>query len=202
MIEEEIKKTKIHLEILKKTFIRLAAKYKEALEEKGHPSSTRIKKKLIKQLKCKICLEVIGNKNMFIEHIQCNHTDKTINNFFIPCSYNEIQDENSDLPKKIYKCGHCNYYVKGYGYENPTSSIIYHIQNDCPKVDRSSGYPKMSFSVIDNVDEIRENIFNNLPRLHRCNICDVRINRINDSDLLLHIIDKHIDYLFEDYVLE
>jgi hypothetical protein len=142
-------------------------------------------------LGCRFCDFIAGAIEEVLSHVR----DRHLNELFPPLTYDEMRDFLPSLPVKIYKCAYCPSYVPADDPENPTSAVIHHIEN-CPYAARNHGMVQISFSVISDVDEIRQNVIANLPRIHRCRLCDEVFREAVDGQMWTHLFEEHKDTLF------
>jgi len=148
-------------------------------------------------LKCRSCNVESFEENAIMSHIEEYH----LSDFIEPLTLEEMREYDSSLPHKIYKCNWCPKYVREDDPKNPTSSIDSHISKDCHGVDRTEGSPKISFRVIDDLDEIRKHVLPNLPYYSKCKICRLNESKKhfknqNKKEYLGHLIEKHKDLLY------
>lgn len=114
------------------------------------------------------------------------HIDAHLPDIITHLPYDELwRRSGGSLPAKIHKCAYCSFYARGDDLENLTSKICSHIENDCITAIREYGRPKISFSVVTDVDEIRDRVKLNLPHIYRCEICGKEFYG-NDRDKMLH----------------
>jgi len=142
---------------------------------------------LSQKLTCKFCNFSSYNKEEIFVHIRERH----LSEFFESLTLEELHKYDSSLPHKIYKCSYCGYYVQENDPKNPISSISSHIENQCLKADRREGYPRISFQVVENIDEIRRNVLPDLPDFRKCKFCGEHITTSNEEKLLEHLIKVH-----------
>lgn len=148
---------------------------------------------LVVRIGCKLCdFMSFAEEDMFC-HIESVH----INELFRPLTYQEMRDSFPSLPPAIYQCSYCDFYIKSDDPVNPTTTICRHIES-CPKVDRSSGPVTVRFSVIDDVDEIREKVegLSTLRRIYECNLCGDHLEEVTQSDMIQHLIENHRSALY------
>lgn len=112
-------------------------------------------------------------------------------------SYEEIREYDESLPHKIYNCAYCSFYICENDPRNPTSVICWHIENKCPKVDREKGLPKISFRVVDNIDEIRQNVFPSLSHIYKCKLCGIHFKDYDNKTKVEHFFSKHENRICE-----
>ena len=137
---------------------------------------------------CESCDFVADNRGLMAEHIKTNHLDS----FITRLSYSELVKEFAlSLPREIYECGYCEYYVPSDDKtQNPTTSICDHIAKDCLAVDRAEGLHRIRFSIVSDVDKIRQHLFHHLPLGHKC-ICGKVIKDASNDHLIEHLFEYH-----------
>lgn len=139
------------------------------------------------------CDFVAMNLEAMTEHVKVEHLQL----FISPLNYFELREYNSSLPQRIYKCSYCPKYVPSDDYfHSPTNSICRHIEVDCPNVDRSSGPPRILFSVVTDAEEIRRDVFADLPHIDKCILCERRFPNPTEQVLIKHLIDQHANDLY------
>jgi hypothetical protein len=135
-------------------------------------------------LKCKLCNSRVEGK----EDIEF-HTLKHLPDLIKQPNYEEVSDYYPDLPKKIYKCSYCNFYVKGDDpLKSPTSAMSEHFSNECPKADKEL---PLSFIVINDLDEIRKYVIPNLPHFTKCTLCEFIFKHQDEKVQLKHLLEEH-----------
>lgn len=146
-------------------------------------------------LRCKLCGFASYEREDIISHIKQVHLQK----FVEPLTLEELREYDSNLPVKIYKCSYCGLYVRGDDPSNPTTLICSHIEEYCPKADRSKGLAKIMFRVITDTDEIRKNVIPDLPRFRKCKLCRKHFKNPNEEEHLKHMLEVHEEefYLYE-----
>lgn len=147
---------------------------------------------VIVKVGCKFCDFLASEKEDVISHIESHHLDET----FSPLARQEMRERDSSLPLKIYKCEYCDFYVASNDFRNPTSTITSHIERDCAKVPGGAGPVQITFRVICDVDEIRENVIKNLPHIY-CSMCGTQLEEAPQSDKMRHLIEQHENRLYE-----
>lgn len=142
---------------------------------------------------CKNCKFVTNSEQEARSHLVDHLSD------LIPhLRYEELrQIFGESLPHTIYKCSYCNYYISSHDPRNPTSTICSHIEDECQKAVRENGIIKKRFSVVSDVNEIRENVITNLPRIFRCRVCSKEFQGDNIELRTIHLQEKHKKELFE-----
>ncbi|HEY8344519.1 MAG TPA: C2H2-type zinc finger protein [Bacillota bacterium] len=119
---------------------------------------------------CEWCGATFSESENLIEHVR----EKHLNDIYPLLSYEEMQRFMLDLPKKIYQCSYCNYYVKTNDLDNPTSKITEHVEK-CKEI--YSGKLN-SFRVIRDLNEIRANVIRSLPGMYECRLCTGQKDKI------------------------
>ncbi len=142
---------------------------------------------------CKFCPCSISDEQRMFSHLQSLHMDE----FFPELTYDEYRHRIPSLPHGIYKCAYCPRFVKADDPFNPTSTIIRHIEQHCPNARRGSGPVQIRFRTILDVEEIRQNVIRNLPRIHRCRRCDLRLQEAAQEDKMQHLVNHHRGTLYE-----
>ena len=122
----------------------------------------------------------------------CHHVESLhVDDFFQPLSYEEMRVRVPSLPPGIYKCSYCDFYVASDDPASPTSTVISHIDKDCPDVPRGRGPVSVRFRIISDVDEIRENVISDLQRIHKCKLCGSHLDEATPRDMVQHLIENH-----------
>lgn len=125
---------------------------------------TTLVAKVIVKACCTFCDFSSSQEEDVISHVESSHLDEVIPSL----TYQEMREHDPSLPPEIYKCAYCDYYVAANDpINNPTSGICNHIEKECTKAPRGQGPTPISFTVIDDVDEIRENVIKSLPRIYK-----------------------------------
>jgi len=146
---------------------------------------------------CKWCDFSTERVDELFCHIESAHLDTLLNEFFYLLAYEKIRDIMPELPAQIYKCCYCDFYVKSDDQQNPTSAITKHTAEYCEKVRHDLGPVSPYFRVISDINEIRKNVINNLPRIFSCVECGDRLRNPGKTVLMNHLIQKHKDVLFD-----
>lgn len=118
------------------------------------------------EFNCKWCVNTFSAKNDLILHVIKDH----LNEFFRLLRYEEMQKYMPELPKSIYRCSYCGYFVGTNDLDNPTSKITNHVER-CKKAYNGEFSSQLKFRVITNLNEIRENVVRNLPEMYECLLC-------------------------------
>ncbi len=143
--------------------------------------------------RCKNCELITSSEQEALFHMAV-HLDDLIPHL----SYEELyQRFSGSLPHKIYQCSYCNFYVSTDDPENPTSKICSHIEENCKKVIREHGLPKITFRIVSDVEEIRRNVITNLPIIYQCRICSKEFQGDDRELRLNHLRGNHKGELFE-----
>lgn len=145
---------------------------------------------------CKWCNFSADTVDELFSHVESEHIDAVLDDFFSPWNYNQIRDIVPNLPHEIYQCAYCNFYAESHDIGNPNSAICAHIERDCKKVVRGLGPPRVSFRIVSDVDEIRQNVINNLPHKYTCIKCGRQFTNPSKTVLIDHLKEKHNDRLF------
>ena len=129
------------------------------------------------------------NRRETLAHFEECH----INSFAQHLTYDELRQHGVSLPTKIYRCHYCGDYVRAdTNYpDNPTSKIEQHIKNDCRSAPRGPEPPQIRFTVVRDVDEIRRELFPNLPRLYKCRKCGHHFEKLDVSIVIEHLATRH-----------
>jgi len=143
-------------------------------------------------LRCKLCAFASYERKDIISHIKQIHLQK----FVEPLTLEELREYDSNLPVKIYKCSYCGLYVRGDDPSNPTTLICSHIEEDCPKADRSKGVVSIKFRIITDTDEIRKNVIPDLPHFNKCKLCGKHFKNPDEEEYLRHMLEAHEEELY------
>lgn len=136
------------------------------------------------------CMFSTADSDQLYEHLEAEH-DKF--------RYLELVDDydkflthyrnvlGSDWPKKIYRCGHCDEYVRADdGWVNPGDAIWQHLMDDHSRENHT-------FRIVTSVEEIRKEVIASLPKLYRCKYRDAYIEDINVDETWGHLLTAHRD---------
>jgi hypothetical protein len=109
--------------------------------------------------------------------------------------YNEFLAYYKDIvgiewPRKIYRCSHCNKYVKADDtFDNPNDAIYHH------SIEEHYGETH-GFKIVTSVDEIRQEVITSLPKLYRCKHGDAYIEDKDVHDAWDHLLTTHrVDFV-------
>jgi len=137
---------------------------------------------------CCFCQRHFGNEDDCLEHATEHE-----NEFFAGISYDELRARNPSLPRAIYQCATCDRYIRADVAGNPVDAIIAHI-------DRTHSHrnipARMSWRVVNDLNEIRQIVDENLPRIVRCNRCGEEFENGTSAELARHIMRCHRADLF------
>lgn len=139
------------------------------------------------RIRCKICGCIEDNAEACVKHfITCHEADA--DQYFPHLDYTELLDIYTDLPREIYKCPNCNYFVSALEAPNSrTSAIEKHIEYDCPR--RSMN---IRFTIETDPDKISACYASkNRERHRKCRLCDTRFKDINKHQMVAHLAAKH-----------
>ena len=106
-----------------------------------------------------------------------------INEYFRSLTYEEMRGYDRSLPLVIYKCPYCSFYPQKDGDIRPTSAISDHVERGHIEITNEER-KNVSFSVVHDVNEIRQNVIRNLPNLSKCKSCEKSVENEN--------IEKHL----------
>lgn len=141
---------------------------------------------IISSLSCSRCKFTTTSEQQALSHIETHLAD-----LIQHLSYDELwRRSGGSLPRVIYKCGYCSFYVKTSDLKNPTSTICSHIEHDHKK---AGG---ILFSVVTDIDEIRENVEINLPHIYRCQLCGKEFYGNDGDTMLRHLQSTHKGKVF------
>ena len=118
---------------------------------------------IILRFKCRICDFRAENEEDIWSHALETETHR----LYSELDWKEYQRHVPDLPRKIYKCGHCDDYVKADLYDptnDPTTAILRHLD------EYHRGLPR-GFRPVIALNEIRECVFANIPVIYKCGLC-------------------------------
>ena len=142
--------------------------------------------RIITASSCKYCQFITSSEQGVLSHIS-SHVRELIKHL----TYEELWHRSGgSLPRIIYRCAYCPFYVKTDDIENPTSGICNHIEQKHVKA-------KIYFSIVADIDEIRENVLTNLPHIYRCEICRREFHGNDRESMLEHLVITHKDKLFK-----
>ena len=142
---------------------------------------------------CKHCHFITSSEQEIVSHISTH-----LNDLIPHLSYEELwRRSRLFLPYKIYKCLYCGFYVKVGNPDNPTSEICSHIERNCPNALRLHGSPKIYFTIVDDINEIRSKVIYNLPYVYQCRICNKKFYGNDRESMLDHLKITHKEELFK-----
>ena len=148
---------------------------------------------IITSFSCKYCQFITSSEQGALSHISSHVTD-----LIQHLTYDELWHRSGgSLPRIIYRCAYCSFYVKTSDIENPTSTICSHIEHDHKKATHEFGKGKIYFSVVTDIEEIRKNVLTNLPHIYRCKLCGKEFHGNNRGTMLNHLQVIHRDKLFK-----
>jgi len=110
-------------------------------------------------------------------------------NFIEHITYKEIREYDKSLPHEIYKCSYCSFYSREDYPRNPTSVICNHIENIHHK--------RIRFRMVSTTDEIRQNVFPNLPFIYKCKLCGIHFKNFSKKEQVEHFFEKHKNEICE-----
>lgn len=125
------------------------------------------------EFNCKWCENTFFSSENLLQHVLKEH----INKCYRLLRYKEMQKYMPELPKRIYRCSYCGYYVSTNDLD-PTSKMNDHIEKDCQKAHKVDPSSKIRFSVIDDLYKIRKNVIRNLPEMYECLLCPLHIKEV------------------------
>jgi len=135
--------------------------------------------KVVNNAKCKYCDNYESTSiEKIIIHIIENHFELV----YREPLYSEIQPHLPHLPKRIYKCAYCPdiEYLKAYS-AYPVTEINRHM-------DEEHSGNLHSFRVVDEVNEIRQIISEEIPSYKKCSLCS---KLVPQSECNIHLIREH-----------
>jgi len=138
--------------------------------------------------KCKVedCGFSTYEHHSMLHHFQSIH----LTAFVVHLSYEEMREIDATLPQYIYKCSYDDYYSRSDDRQNPTTAITKHIEDNHPK-------QSICFRVVTDINEIRENVFPDLPYLYKCKICSLHFENFAEDDKLNHLFQNHYNEFVE-----
>jgi len=139
--------------------------------------------------RCKRCDFIAHSTADIARHVVDQHESE----FFRPLTYEEMQSRNRSLPSKIYKCPYCDFYVSEYDYSSASSDIATHVERNCKHAPRQMGAVRVSTTIVNDVNEIRENVLKNLPHTYRCKLCPHTIENPSQDDMACHLLKAHAE---------
>lgn len=128
-----------------------------------------------------------------LQHVRAGH----LGQFTRQLMYEELRDRIPNLPAAIYRCGYCPSYVRADNRSYPTEAIIRHIEHACEDARREGSVAQIRFRVVTDTEEIRENVIANLPRFHKCKLCDYEFKNFDETSVLRHLTERHRSKLFD-----
>lgn len=146
---------------------------------------------VIVEFPCTICRRMMGSRQEVIDHALSEHLDS----MFPHLTYDELRRSDSTLPAVIYLCPYCNkHFVKAGDKESATSEMDRH-QAVCKQAYLTEGRIQLRFTVIDDVNRIRQNVIRSLPSIYRCRVCGLTLEGASPSQRRAHIRDQHSEKL-------
>lgn len=146
-------------------------------------------------IRCKYvtCTFETCRKEEIWSHFEKNHFHNLIEHL----TYEELREYDKLLPHSIYKCAYCDFYSREDDLQNPTSSICAHIDNRCPKARRGEEPLRVSFSIISDINEIRQNVLPNLLEIYKCKLCSIHLKDYSQKAQVEHFFTKHGNEIYE-----
>lgn len=148
--------------------------------------------KLVGKLGCRFCDIAVDCEEAILSHLESSHLDEC----FRGALYEELREHNHSLPRAIYKCSYCSFYVQEDNAESATTQLDYHITRECKKADRSGGPSRIQFSPIRDVDEIRSYVIKDLPHVEVCIFCNCHLRDASTNKKMEHLKQKHKTLLY------
>lgn len=176
-----------------------------ALDVEFKPVHRRVRVAWIRRrFKCRNCSYATPDREMALEHIVEQHRNVEIQ----ALSYGEIAKRHPHLPRGIYRCPYCGFYVRADDrLTNPNDAIALHQIQACREARAAAkgGRVKVQFSVVTDADEVRRHVENTLPKEFRCSICrevlSFPFNVDPEPDLTKHL-RRHRDELARHLLME
>ncbi|MDA8217192.1 MAG: hypothetical protein M0Z94_06180 [Dehalococcoidales bacterium] len=141
-------------------------------------------------LHCRLCGQEVRNETEALAHIRTSHLDES----YDLLTYAQLHKLERRvrlrlgvpeyLPPEIYLCKCCDYYIAAGNIQNPTGTIYKHSKEKHPG-------ERVRFRRVTDIDEIRDNVIRNLPKVHRCKQCDVLLANPTQQALAQHLYDEH-----------
>jgi len=138
-------------------------------------------------IRCKIyprSFETHRIEDMMSHFKKCHLPD-----FIEHITYEEIREYDKSLPHKIYKCHYCPFYSREDDPQNCTDVICNHIENVHDK--------RICFRIVSTIDEIRQNVFPNLPFIYKCKLCRIHFINFSKKEQVEHFFEKHKNEICE-----
>jgi hypothetical protein len=119
---------------------------------------------------CKVCRYRADSEDTVVRHVRENH----------PVAYTDVKDWTTYrdearlqamlelLPQRVYQCVYCGTMLADDGLRNLNDAMAEHQQQNHRSPE---GVTKLDFRTIDNVDEVRRVIQQNLPPMRICRQC-------------------------------
>lgn len=155
---------------------------------------------IISSFTCNRCKFTTTSEQQALSHIDTHLID-----LIQHLPYDELwRRSGGSLPREIYRCGYppCTFYVKTDDAENATSKICLHIEHDCKEARQARhqrGRAPIIFSIVREIDEIREKYIKDLPHIYRCQLCGKEFYGNDRDTMLRHLQLIHRDKVFKFY---
>ncbi|HWP47352.1 MAG TPA: hypothetical protein VNM22_09345 [Candidatus Limnocylindrales bacterium] len=147
--------------------------------------------KLTLKANCRLCEFSISTEEDLWDHIKSDHLDACFRLLTSEETHERIQDQDSALPREIYKCSHCNFYVESDDPRNPTTVMDRHSKEKSHK----AGAP-LEIKILSKPDEIREVLSKNPPHLYECKWCRYLLRNAIPRDRIGHLRENHKNMLY------
>ena len=134
------------------------------------------------------CSFTCDSSEEMITHLRQEH----IGDLSRKVEYEEIAENEEELPAQIYVCRYCGHYVK-VGRRGATDEIIHHQTKECKK--RGSD-THIRFRSVSDPEEIRRHVIPDLPDYIGCHFCGEVFKSADGAQAVEHAIKNHADRLW------
>jgi restriction system protein len=142
---------------------------------------------------CQQCDFKALTEKEILNHVLTTHRKS----FFKHLTYQELWQRDPSLPTRILKCLYCGFYVSEKDSIYTTNAITSHLERDCKKVPLKSEKVQILFSVITDIDEIRDHVLQELPYVYRCLLCTAIVDSTSGDEILIrHLVERHKQVLY------
>lgn len=149
------------------------------------------------RLACKLCgASCNPDAGSVQSHLLTDHVESLFRMLSYEETAAELRTELPSLPKAIYKCSYCDVYVPAEPHGHPTSAICDHIERECRAVRRGLGPPRLSFTAVHDVAQVRQVVGVNVPTFRECTRCGKRLREAGPGEQAQHLL-AHRSMLFE-----
>lgn len=156
---------------------------------------------LVVKLACKSeeCGFMADAEQAMLDHVASLHLDE----LFRDLKYEEMRNRIPRLPKDIYLCKYCSFYVTSDDNPWPTTVMLRHVTRQCPGVPHSAIRPTpVEFQTVNNIHTIPKELLDRLllhrlPHVSKCQVCEVLVEPASQSNMIQHVIEVHRSIIYD-----